>query len=560
MCYRCSRFHCFDKIDDEAQKKILYDFNTLANKNAQDSHLCGLIAIHSVVRKRPRNAAEETHKDHAAAYTYKVRLSGRDVPICQKAFVSVHGITKSRLYRLQQSLLVSGHSPTDKRGTHANRPKKTPCFITSLIEQHINSFHARKSHYSLRDNPHKKYLPEDLTIALMHASFLKLYHINVPYRTYWSVMKTFNIAFGYPRSDTCTICDSNRLSQLSTQSVTEKSQLDVEYKLHLKRAEAFTKYKQTYIMRAKEGTVTCITFDFMQNLPLPHIPSNVVYYSRQLWYNVFGVHNLADGSATMYRYLEHEGKKGPNEVISMIFHFINNFLPETQRCNELVLISDGCPGQNKNRTMVFFIYCLVHVLKLFHKVTYLFPIRGHSYLPNDQDFALIGVKKKKTPSAEVPEVWDENIKTARKHPQPFNLQIMHYNDFKDWKSATDSIFLKTPKPPLKLQQVRMIHIEQGNTCVKLKNTYNGPWSHHIVQGKGYNNSGTINLPQLYDTYPGLTPAKIKDVQNLLQYLSSPTHVQYYEKLFNCLTPHQTQAENDDNVEVDNDDNSDGYNE
>ncbi|CAH2000018.1 unnamed protein product [Acanthoscelides obtectus] len=56
-------------------------------------------------------------------------------------------------------------------------------------------------------------------------------------------------------------------------------------------------------------------------------------------------------------------------------------------------------------------YILVHALRLFKKVTHVFSIRGHSYLPNDQDFALIE-KKKRRNSPEVPEDWDALIQEA----------------------------------------------------------------------------------------------------------------------------------------------------
>ena len=41
----------------------------------------------------------------------------------------------------------------------------------------------------------------------------------------------------------------------------------------------------------------CIT---LIDQPLPHIPSNAVFYARQLWYYVFGVHNLANDQVTIY--------------------------------------------------------------------------------------------------------------------------------------------------------------------------------------------------------------------------------------------------------------------
>lgn len=382
-----------------------------------------------------------------------------------------------------------------------------------------------------------------------------MYQINVPYKSFWSIFKTFNIHFGYPRSDTCAICDSLEQNILAASDDDTKRQYVLDKTLHLKKAEAFVKEKKRFIMKAKEGKLTCLSFDFMQNLPLPHIQSGPVYYSRQLWYNVFGVHDLSDDSVRVYRYLEHEAKKGPNEVTSMLLDSINN-LPDEKMHDELVLLSDGCPGQNKNKTMVQFLYCLVHFLKIFQKVTYVFPIRGHSYLPNDQDFALIGNKKRTTNRAEIPETWDVVVKTARKHPSPFHLKIMTHEDFFDLKSAVEPFFLKMPKPPLKLQQVRMLMIEKDDPHINLRKSYIGPWERHIVRNKPYRlDISTLNLPKLYKTPPGLHPAKKRDVLNLIQYLEDPAHRQYYESLLENLQVSQDQTV--ENVEIDNDDNSDG---
>lgn len=65
----------------------------------------------------------------------------------------------------------------------------------------------------------------------------------------------------------------------------------------------------------------------------------------------FGVHNLGNNNVTMYTYCEHEGKKGPSEVTSMLLDYLVN-LSLDEFPNELVLISDGCPDQKKNKVMV----------------------------------------------------------------------------------------------------------------------------------------------------------------------------------------------------------------
>lgn len=276
FCCRCSRFKCFEKIDEAQRQNILEAFNNMSDKNIQDSHLTGLITMHHIHRKRPRIADEEGRRSHAAAFSYRLRIEGRDIPICKVAFLSFHGITKHRLQRIHNSIVMYGHSPKDKRGSHKNRPKKIPEPIVYLIEYHIKSFKARQSQYSLRNNPNRQFLPEDLTVSDMHREFVLKYHINIPYKSYWTVFKTFNIHFGYPRSDTCNMCDSLNSKIKAEERDFEKSQLIVQKTLHLKKAEAFRSLKRSYIQKAKQDLINCISFDYMQNLPLPHLRRRLV--------------------------------------------------------------------------------------------------------------------------------------------------------------------------------------------------------------------------------------------------------------------------------------------
>lgn len=391
----------------------------MLDKNEQDSHLCGLITTNNIARRRPRNNQGHTSKTHAVSYSYKVRkVNGKDQTVCLQAFLSFFGVTVARIRRLQNSLIMFGKSPRDKRGTHKNRPTKFPQEVSHLIALHIKSFKSRQSHYSRRQNPNCVYLPEGLSIKIMYSLFVAEYKLNIPYKIYWSVFtKDFNIKFGLPRSDTCAECD-NINQKLNSQNISdeEKLQLSTTRELHLRKAEAFHAMKRYYREKAQRNEVTCISFDFMQNLPLPHIPTNPVFFSRQLWYYIFGVHDLATNDASIYTYYEGQCKKGSSDVISMLFHYLKNL-----DCNrKLVLLSDGCPGQNKNYAMVHFLYTLVHSLDMFDCIKYIFPVRGHSFLPNDQDFALIEKKKRKRGIVELPEEWDELIRNARASPVHLN--------------------------------------------------------------------------------------------------------------------------------------------
>lgn len=172
---------CFDHFDEETKLNLLNKFNVMKTKNEQDSHLAGLITIHAVQRHRPRkrnhNSDDEINDgSHNAYYTYKVRDSLQDVAVCQKAFLSLYGIKRSRLRRIQNHLLEFGTAPTDQRGKHeTNRYKKTPIEVIFLIEEHIRSFKVRQSHYSIRKNPLLRfYLPEDLSVRNAQHVFSQL--------------------------------------------------------------------------------------------------------------------------------------------------------------------------------------------------------------------------------------------------------------------------------------------------------------------------------------------------------------------------------------------------
>lgn len=296
------------------------------DKNEQDAHLSGLIEMKHISRRRPRNTPDDQRKTRSCAFSYKIRSNGEDINLCQNAFLRIHAVTPGRIRRIQNSLLTLGRAPRDSRGSHKNRPNKFPSELTTLIKTHIMSFQPRQSHYSRRKNPNVHYLPGNLTIKEMHSMFVLEYKINIPYKIYWSTFKnSFCIKFGFPRSDTCAECDIY-LQKLNDKTLTgeERDSVMAQKELHHRKADAFFALRRKYKAKAQAGEVECLTFDYMQNLPLPHIPTNPVFYARQLWYYVFGIHNVATNEATIYTYHEGVAKKGCNDVTSMLLHYINN--------------------------------------------------------------------------------------------------------------------------------------------------------------------------------------------------------------------------------------------
>lgn len=104
------------------------------------------------------------------------------------------------------------------------------------------------------------------------------------------------------------------------------AELDPENKKALRQSEMFYKKLKEVTTLSKEDEATeVLCFDFQQNLQL--LPAGEVFYKRQLWEYNFCIDSGKMGASTFYMYDEHTAKKGSNEVISFLHHYIHTYLP-----------------------------------------------------------------------------------------------------------------------------------------------------------------------------------------------------------------------------------------
>ena len=101
-------------------------------------------------------------------------------------------------------------------------------------------------------------------------------------------------------TDTCEACD---LLQEAIQSSIRSTAKNASKKLAECQEKAGHGYSslRTDINTAKQArNHWLITFDLMQNLPVPTLIHSFVFYLRQLWVCNFGIHNAASNSASTY--------------------------------------------------------------------------------------------------------------------------------------------------------------------------------------------------------------------------------------------------------------------
>lgn len=240
----------------------------------------------------------------------------------------------------------------------------------------------------------------------------------------------FGFSFGRPQIDVCSTCESLSV-KLKDPLLCENSKRAVvaEMLVHKRRAKkSYTAMKQA--QANKDDNTAVLSFDYMQNLPLPAIPVQEIFYLRQLWCFVFGIHDLKTKNGKFYCYHEGKGNKTPDEVCSFLLDYFNDVLPPSV---EHLILSDGCVGQNKNHTVVRFLLNLTDSGR-FKTITHYFPIRGHSFLPCDRDFGCIKRRIRRKDRIYTPEEYFKEIIASSKRGR-FTIKEVETVDiisFKNW--------------------------------------------------------------------------------------------------------------------------------
>lgn len=382
---------------------------------------------------RPRN---DDPKSRKCNYKFFVSKGALKVQVCKLAFISLHGVTEGRIRRLC-NLLLEGQSPCDKRGKN---PKHNviPGNVCQKIHSHIESFPKKRTHYAGKQI---EYLDARLDVKTMNSLFMQSNpNLPVKYEFYLKYFKeNFRLRFGRPQVDTCIKCEelSIKIKSASLGEAAKRTSV-AELMVHKRRAKKFySKLQQISDVCKAEDDSVGICFDYMQNMPMPHIPVQDVFYLRQLWLYCFGVHNLKTERTKLYLYHEGKAKKGANEVCSILKKYIDSCVGDHVR--KLYLFSDGCPGQNKNNTLVRFCLALVDTGR-FDKVVHHFPIRGHSFLPNDRSFGTIKKKLRKYDRVYTPEQYQEIIKSAS---SKFDVEKIEAEDILNFATWWPSFYKKT---------------------------------------------------------------------------------------------------------------------
>lgn len=510
-----------------------------------------------VKKHRPR---KEDSVPREYAFKYFIDIPREKQAVCKKAFISIYGISEGRVRRLC-NLYSQSLTPHDKRGKHP-KANTTPPEVLRKIHDHILSFPRKQTHYSGRTI---EYLDARLDIKTMFSLFKSKYpNLNVKYQFYAQYFKdTFSLRFGRPQVDTCIKCEELTV-KIKSPHLGEhaKRAAEAELAVHKRRAKKFhNKISEIRHLCQTRDDVAGLTFDFMQNLPLPHIPIQEIFYLRQLWVNCLGIKNLKTKETVFYVFHEGVANKGSNEICSMLLHYIDNFLEGN--IQELFLFSDNCPGQNKNHTVIRFLMALTDN-KRFRKINHYFPVRGHSFLPNDQDFGVAKRIIKRHDRVFIPDQYYSIMSNASPNFKVFVIQTHQIYNFNKWWPlyykkkclSNESFGKKVPREqkqsftPLSFMSFEYDQNKRG--AVVAQEFIDGLQNHTFSLLRNTSNH-IVTLPPTEQAYPNnCVPINPKKIENIRQVQPSilDEYKPFYQEILRWPTTNILE-EGEDNIEDDN---------
>jgi hypothetical protein len=158
----CSSEWCGNNTTtDEEKESIFSEYYNLGDFNSQTAYLFGLI------KKFLCNLCKQIYRLHedtsrcTMSLQYYVRhpIGGSKIRMCKTAFCNIFGISAKCVRRAAQgSSNLQCCLKVDGMGKHTNRIHSVKEDAVATVKQHIRSCPRYRSHYSLRDNPHKTYI------------------------------------------------------------------------------------------------------------------------------------------------------------------------------------------------------------------------------------------------------------------------------------------------------------------------------------------------------------------------------------------------------------------
>lgn len=494
---------CHETSSVEFRRQQFVKFWELGSYDAQTTFIAAHVSEQEVSRRYGKTQARRTY-----SRTYRFG----DFKVCRGMFVHTLSISTKRVDTALKK--VRSDSVVDKRGKKQGAHNKISQQKTEEVVNQINKIPKYTSHYR-RERSDAEYLPPGLTLQEMYEVYKAEAVEPVSFSTYRRIfLKKFNLKFKHLKKDTCNKCDIFAAKIAGVSSETDKQPLKEDHKRHIDMAEEAQHLMKNDMKRAKDDdSIECLSFDMEKTLPLPRIPTNIMFYKRQLWLYNCGIHGGKNNKGYCYVWTEGTAGRGAQEVGSCLLFHIQNNIPG--KIEELVLWSDSCGGQNRNIKLTLMLKSALDAHSSLKRIRLRFLVSGHSFLANDSDFSDIESALKHQQRIYLPDDYIRVMKSCRKKNPLVVTKMTQFLGTQDIEKMITNRKVDTNKEKISWLQTREILLEKEKPCsIFLRTSFSGEFSEIDIQKRQTGRPSTTFLQSLSPLWSNGKPIPAPKLQDL----------------------------------------------
>lgn len=540
-CKTTCKLKCSVKFTEEDREILFNNFWNLGNLEKQRSFILNHMRS---IQTKYRRVLIERQKERGLNKAYYFTKNNERKQVCFLFFRGTLGVSE-RFIRTVKTKDKEGYLEPDFRGKdkHTNVPEQ----IKNDMRNHLSSIPAVESHYT-RANTQKKYIEGGKTVSDLYNDYVELckaqnknYGKISMYRYLFNY--EFNMSFHIPKKDQCLTCNTYKNS-----SPDEKLQIEQSYKTHMtekklsREEKSKDKSKISHLFQ-----VAC--FDLQAALPVPKGNVSSFYYKSRLNCYNFTICQLQQeglGPVDCFFWHEGEAKRGASEIGTCLLKFLKK---QSDIANsddlELVLYSDNCGGQGKNKFIITAYLFAVAKYKI-KSITHKFLVVGHGQNEGDASHSVIekAVNKfLKSGPIYVPTHYSAIISSAKKKGSRFKVHEMSHQDFYDIKHLTQTMVNNSSfnenceGKKFNFNDIAMVKVESSHLDrFFYKTSYTETQFQSVIVRNNKTRKRLSNLDQyslvpLYREPISIAKKKFDGFQSLLQNKSIPSaHNQFFSSL------------------------------
>ncbi|MEW8545667.1 MAG: hypothetical protein AB2693_19270 [Candidatus Thiodiazotropha sp.] len=535
-CGEKCKFQCHKKFSQEEREDIFHHYWALGDLTRQRDFVLKFCRAKEKGVTKIKGPSRKTR-----SLTWTLPLNGQPERVCKIFFIHTLAISDRIVFTALEKQTL-GMSSLDGRGKHLSRPTKTSEEQLDSIKAHINSFPCVESHYCRKDS-HKQYLQPGLSVPKMYNLYLEICKnenkepVQLPiYRRVFDY--EFNLSFHRPLKDQCDLCNS-----FNNSTEAEKSEMKEEYENHISNKELARNHKnsdkETALKDPGTSEFIAACFDLEEVLMTPKSFQSSLYYKRRLNTFNLSIYDLGSKDGFCYVWNEAIAQRGGCEIASCVYSFLKTKHESGKK--QVVLYSDNCSGQNKNKYYTTMLWYALNKFSL-TSIEQKYLEKGHTQNQNDSIHATIECCSKPL-SIYTTAGWAATIRAARPK-QPYIVKEMGLADFFNFGEVCDMLKnfdLDTDRKKIYWSGVRRFKLTSQNpNIIEFQYNYDGPTHKlNLVQRlrrfQEISDPLTIVLSQLREDFPKISMQKFNDLISLCKDRTIPAvHHAFY-----VLLPHET---------------------